>query len=164
MILAIILRWLTSLNSYSGYNDKPMFGDYEAQRHWMEITLNLPIFEWYFHGKDNDLMYWGIDYPPISSYLSCLFGYVAKWFVPDMVALYTSRGIETESSKLFMRSSVIVMDVLVYFPAVYLFLNSYFGKKWNWQHSSIMLMNPAMILIDHGHFQVCEVFIWFYAV
>ena len=23
-----------------------MFGDYEAQRHWMEITLNTPVKEW----------------------------------------------------------------------------------------------------------------------
>lgn len=24
-----------------------MFGDFEAQRHWMEITINLPIDEWF---------------------------------------------------------------------------------------------------------------------
>jgi alpha-1,3-glucosyltransferase len=23
-----------------------MFGDFEAQRHWMELTINLPINEW----------------------------------------------------------------------------------------------------------------------
>ena len=23
-----------------------MYGDYEAQRHWMEITINLPAREW----------------------------------------------------------------------------------------------------------------------
>ena len=31
----------------SGAGKGPMFGDYEAQRHWMEITYNLPITEWY---------------------------------------------------------------------------------------------------------------------
>jgi alpha-1,3-glucosyltransferase len=30
----------------SGAGKPPMFGDYEAQRHWMEITFNLPIEEW----------------------------------------------------------------------------------------------------------------------
>jgi alpha-1,3-glucosyltransferase len=30
----------------SGYADPPKFGDYEAQRHWMEITLNLPPSQW----------------------------------------------------------------------------------------------------------------------
>jgi hypothetical protein len=23
-----------------------MFGDYEAQRHWQEVTYNLPVHEW----------------------------------------------------------------------------------------------------------------------
>ena len=29
-----------------GAGKPPMFGDYEAQRHWMEITFNLPVQEW----------------------------------------------------------------------------------------------------------------------
>ena len=29
-----------------GKGKPPMFGDYEAQRHWMEITYNLPVDEW----------------------------------------------------------------------------------------------------------------------
>ena len=45
-----------------------MYGDYEAQRHWMEITLNLPIQDWYRETKDNDLLYWGLDYPPLTAY------------------------------------------------------------------------------------------------
>ena len=32
--------------SFPGANKPPMFGDYEAQRHWMEITYNLPIKDW----------------------------------------------------------------------------------------------------------------------
>jgi hypothetical protein len=34
-----------------------MYGDFEAQRHWMEITQHLPLSQWYFH----DLPYWGLD-------------------------------------------------------------------------------------------------------
>lgn len=30
----------------AGMNTPPRFGDYEAQRHWMEITVNLPPTEW----------------------------------------------------------------------------------------------------------------------
>ncbi len=48
-------------------------GDYEAQRHWMEITYHLPISEWYYH----DLSYWGLDYPPLTAYVSYFFGWVA---------------------------------------------------------------------------------------
>ena len=39
-----------------------MFGDYEAQRHWMELTVHLPVRKWYTH----DLQYWGLDYPPLT--------------------------------------------------------------------------------------------------
>lgn len=29
-----------------GAGKPPMFGDYEAQRHWQEVTYNLPVCEW----------------------------------------------------------------------------------------------------------------------
>lgn len=40
----------------------------------------------------------------------------ASWF-----ALDSSRGIESPSSKLFMRSTVFVSEALIYIPAVYLY-------------------------------------------
>ena len=46
VLFALFLRFSISLNSYSGANTPPMFGDYEAQRHWMEITHNLPVQQW----------------------------------------------------------------------------------------------------------------------
>ena len=52
----------------------PMYGDFEAQRHWMEITVNLPTREWYNQTKDNDLQYWGLDYPPLTAYHSLICG------------------------------------------------------------------------------------------
>jgi len=54
----------------AGYNTPPMFGDYEAQRHWMELTVHLPVREWYTY----DLQYWGLDYPPLTAYVSWLCG------------------------------------------------------------------------------------------
>lgn len=47
-----------------------MHGDFEAQRHWMEITNHLPMSLWYFY----DLQYWGLDYPPLTAYHSWLMG------------------------------------------------------------------------------------------
>jgi len=32
--------------AYLGQGKPPMFGDYEAQRHWMEITYNIPLSHW----------------------------------------------------------------------------------------------------------------------
>jgi len=48
----------------------PMHGDFEAQRHWMEVTTQLPVKEWYWH----DLEWWGLDYPPLTAYHSWLVG------------------------------------------------------------------------------------------
>lgn len=57
-----------------GAHTPPKFGDYEAQRHWMEITTSLPLSEWYFNTTNNDLQYWGLDYPPLTAYHSYLLG------------------------------------------------------------------------------------------
>lgn len=53
-----------------------MFGDYEAQRHWMEITTNVPLKHWYFNTTDNDLQYWGLDYPPLTAFHSWVCGHM----------------------------------------------------------------------------------------
>jgi hypothetical protein len=55
---------------YTGFQIPPMHGDFEAQRHWMELTIHLPITRWYFF----DLQYWGLDYPPLTAYHSWLLG------------------------------------------------------------------------------------------
>lgn len=55
-----------------GFNTPPMHGDLEAQRHWMEITIHLPMSQWYLY----DLQYWGLDYPPLTAYHSWLLGKV----------------------------------------------------------------------------------------
>ena len=95
-----------------------MFGDFEAQRHWLEITLNLPVGEWYRDGPDNDLQYWGLDYPPLTAYVSFMFGWLARHIgLNSMVELWHSRGYEHIFAKLYMRLTVIVCDILLFFPS-----------------------------------------------
>lgn len=67
-------------------NVKPMHGDFEAQRHWMEITVNLPAGEWYFSTERNNLTYWGLDYPPLTAYHSWICGQV---YVPPIPLRFT---------------------------------------------------------------------------
>merc|ERR1711962_113024 len=105
---AVLIRWAVSLNSYSGFGKPPMFGDYEAQRHWMEITANLPVDAWFRNSSDNDLLYWGLDYPPLTAYHSLVNGKMAEMFNSSWNALHDSRGLEDEHHKIFMRSTVIV--------------------------------------------------------
>jgi hypothetical protein len=45
--LAILIRVLVGLGSYSGKGDYPQLGDFEAHRNWMSITLNRDIAFWY---------------------------------------------------------------------------------------------------------------------
>ncbi|KAL0134882.1 hypothetical protein PUN28_001575 [Cardiocondyla obscurior] len=164
--LAVLLRCCVMYHPHSGENNPPMYGDYEAQRHWQEITVNLPVDKWYVNTTDNDLQYWGLDYPPLTAYHSFLLGLVANRIDPSFVKLRESKGFESVTHKHFMRLSVLVADILIYLPAViYFIVNS---RSWNncqLDESNIFkftrkdfivftaLIYPGLILIDHGHFQ-----------
>uniref|UniRef100_A0A8C8Z3V2 Alpha-1,3-glucosyltransferase n=1 Tax=Prolemur simus TaxID=1328070 RepID=A0A8C8Z3V2_PROSS len=155
VLIGLTVRWTVSLHSYSGAGKPPMFGDYEAQRHWQEITFNLPIKQWYFNSSDNNLQYWGLDYPPLTAYHSLLCAYVAKFINPDWIALHTSRGYESQAHKLFMRTTVLIADLLIYIPAVVLYcccLKEISTKK-KIANALCILLYPGLILIDYGHFQ-----------
>ena len=243
---AILLRILVGFHPHSGQNDyqgpqakakinhastnsnsstKPIKygGDYEAQRHWMELTYHVPIGEWYYH----DLEYWGLDYPPLTAYVSWVCGWVAhtlgslhdgayvnnndagsngtcQWddsvcinklrlnnktnksergpsqglgVLKDLVALHTSRwGFEDSGGKLYMRITVLVLDLLLYVTAVWtlayrlaaatqtttgqvqdksgdndsIIPTSQYRRLWL---VLTALSQPALIVIDHGHFQ-----------
>uniref|UniRef100_A0A674DD84 Alpha-1,3-glucosyltransferase n=1 Tax=Salmo trutta TaxID=8032 RepID=A0A674DD84_SALTR len=155
VLLGLTARWAVSLNSYSGAGKPPMFGDYEAQRHWQEVTYNLPVHEWYFNTTDNNLNYWGLDYPPLTAYHSLLCAHVAKLINPDWVELHASRGHESYGHKLFMRATVLVADLLIYIPAVvlYSFYVSEGSNKKKVCAVLCILLYPGLILIDYGHFQ-----------
>lgn len=157
VLLLLLLRWIVGLHGYSGAATPPLFGDYEAQRHWMELTLQLPLPGWYFNSSANDLLYWGLDYPPLTAYVSYAFGALAHRVEPEMVALETSRGYESPTSKVFMRTTVLLCDVAVFLPAVF-YVARVLYKRQQWtQHVAlplIVLAQPALLLIDHGHFQV----------
>ncbi|KAG0737925.1 hypothetical protein G6F57_012515 [Rhizopus arrhizus] len=151
LLFALFVRWSVALNPYSGYNTPPMYGDYEAQRHWMEITLHLPFSKWYTY----DLQWWGLDYPPLTAYHSWLCGLIGSKINPAWFALDESRGLESAESKLFMRSTVVVSELLIYIPAVFAFCQTLYGNAYFKKYTAtvLILLQPALILIDHGHFQ-----------
>nr|XP_060629638.1 dolichyl pyrophosphate Man9GlcNAc2 alpha-1,3-glucosyltransferase [Anolis sagrei ordinatus] len=163
VLLGLTIRWAVSLGSYSGAGKPPMYGDYEAQRHWQEITYNLPVKHWYFNTTDNNLQYWGLDYPPLTAYHSLLCAYVAQLIDPSWVALHTSHGYESQPHKLFMRTTVLVADLLIYIPAVVLYCYYLKDTSNNKKISSALciLLYPGLILIDYGHFQYNSVSLGF---
>lgn len=158
LMIAVLFRWFVSLHDYSGKSKTPMYGDYEAQRHWMEVTISLPTTQWYFNSTDNDLLYWGLDYPPLTAYHSYVNGLVFNIILPKSVQLHASRGFESKFHKLLMRYSVLIVDILIFIPAVFWFFHQLFKTRNNTQLSQTMvigitLLYPGLILIDHGHFQ-----------
>ncbi|XP_075688868.1 dolichyl pyrophosphate Man9GlcNAc2 alpha-1,3-glucosyltransferase [Rhinoderma darwinii] len=163
VLLAVTVRWAVSLYPYSGARKPPIFGDYEAQRHWQEVTVNLPVKQWYFNSTDNDLLYWGLDYPPLTAYHSLLCGYIAHLISPDWVALNSSRGYESLYHKLFMRATVLVADLIVYIPAVLFYCSRLQEPSAKRKVLSLfcILLYPGLILIDYGHFQYNSVSLGF---
>lgn len=131
-----------------------MHGDFEAQRHWMELTIHLPVTHWYFH----NLQWWGLDYPPLTAYHSWILGKLGSLIDPNWFALYLSHGMDAADLKVFMRATVYVSEHLVYVPAV-IVCTRHLARHHNmnsWEAAiavTAILMQPATILIDHGHFQ-----------
>ena len=85
--------------------------------------------------------------------MSLLCGYVSDAIDPDSVALETSHGYE--GSKLFMRNSVLISD-LIFFISSLGFICYLEAKKFNFDIKNVLLflclLCPPFILIDHGHF------------
>lgn len=205
-VFGLVTRIFMSTNSYSGRDTPPSFGDYEAQRNWMSLTLNAPLSAWYTRSED----YWRLDYPPGSAYQSLLSGLIVRLFHPESVGEpLASRGVEDVRGKVGMRVSVLVGDLMVYVPGCLLYWwlclrhgrtnEPARGRKAGRRKASSMgrggtagravpeqqqhdgdvfesdtpdspdnpdnsenrslvslfwlLANPALLLIDHGHFQ-----------
>ncbi|KAI0050368.1 glycosyltransferase family 57 protein [Auriscalpium vulgare] len=160
VLASLLVKWTLGLGSYSGEGTPPMYGDYEAQRHWMELTVHLPFRQWYTY----DLQYWGLDYPPLTAYHSWLCGLIGSWVNPAWFALDASRGMEEPSSKLFMRATVLASDALVYVPALWMFTRVWHASRSRRTQNIALLtllFQPALLLIDFGHFQYNSVMLGF---
>jgi alpha-1,3-glucosyltransferase len=121
----------------------------------------------------NDLQYWGLDYPPLTAYVSFAFGKLGSVLVPELVEFQTSRGHESIAGKTFMRASVLLCDMMLVIP-VFLFVskmvsnvllkfdnNGKNNRLVEFLHCLSVLVIPGLLLIDHGHFQyngVCLAF------
>lgn len=155
IIFALIIRCAVGLGSYSGEKTPPMYGDFEAQRHWLEITTGLPITQWYFY----DLQYWGLDYPPLTAYHSWLMGKIGKLIDSSWFELDTSRGIETIDLKSYMRITALISELIFFIPGVIMYTR-WMGRNLNKAPSidqtiitAAILFLPDLQIIDHGHFQ-----------
>uniref|UniRef100_A0AC35UGC4 Alpha-1,3-glucosyltransferase n=1 Tax=Rhabditophanes sp. KR3021 TaxID=114890 RepID=A0AC35UGC4_9BILA len=149
-LFVLLLIGLSCCN-YSGQGMPPKFGDYEAQRHWMEVTINLPLQEWYISSPSNNLTYWGLDYPPLTAYHSYAMGFIGNLINTKWFALLSSHGIEDPNLKVFMRFTVF-LAMLFYLKGAYNFLGQ--TKLVDMKTFLICVMSPGLLLIDCGHFHL----------
>ena len=130
----------------------------------MELTIFLPPNEWYTNSKLNRADHWPLDYPPMSGYHSYILGKILQEYYPESVAFKKSIGYESTKFKLIMRFFVLISDFLVFHLGVNLLCYYFFiySKKRRNKNPQILnyyivlfliLINPLMIIIDHGHFQ-----------
>eukprot|EP00158_Paraphelidium_tribonemae_P004785 Partr_v1_DN26965_c0_g1_i4_m6786 putative asparagine-linked glycosylation 6, alpha-1,3-glucosyltransferase homolog (S. cerevisiae) len=159
--IGLLLRFSVALGPHSGQNTPPMYGDFEAQRHFMEVALNLPITRWYSY----DAAYWGLDYPPLTAFHSWLVGAFIRLFIPASMAFESSRGWESPAHRFLMRSSVVASDLLVYIPAIIFYCRRVsllvHADNSGLPLKLLLLSPPALMIIDHGHFQYNSVMLGF---
>lgn len=126
LLISVTIRILFGNQPHSGQFNAPVYGDYEAQRHWKQLTINLPINKWYTHvehQKGDALQknpYWNLDYPPLTAFHEYFLGRLSRWFEPESVS-NESHGYLTQTHKLFMRWSVILSDLIVFHTAAVFF-------------------------------------------
>ena len=80
----------------------------------------------------------------------------------------TSRGFEDQHLKVYMRATVLISEYVVFVPAVIVFGRrlAHLQNVPRWEYSIALvaiLMQPASMLIDHGHFQYNSVMLGFVA-
>ncbi|GKY91638.1 hypothetical protein MPSEU_000135700 [Mayamaea pseudoterrestris] len=156
--LVALVRVLIAFQPHSGQDNHHGLhaaygGDFEVQRHWMELTFHLPIGEWYY----DDPTYFGLDYPPLTAYVSYVCGYFSDKLVGSYsVAWMESRGLEDPRHKALMRATVLLLDLLVFGSAVWCMTRPQESLRRDYDSLAtfvLVMIQPAILLIDHGHFQ-----------
>ena len=118
LLFVYIIKLSVGLGSFSGEGKAPLYGDLEAQRNWLSVTLHRPIAEWYYYRLDH----WGLDYPPLTAYHSLLMAFIMHHlsFSGSAVAALRDSGnvANQETIKVWMRYSVVISELLLWVPAV----------------------------------------------
>ena len=140
------------------------------------MIINIDRIYRYQNSTSNDLLYWGLDYPPLTAYVSYAFGLVAHRILPELVELYgifpclffisyrfvlfreVSRGYETPEGKTFMRATVLLCDLIILIPAFFSATIHFMKGRGSdtSQYTALVTaccLAPPLILIDNGHFQ-----------
>ncbi|KAK9144795.1 hypothetical protein Sjap_004698 [Stephania japonica] len=122
--------------------------DFEVHRHWLALTSSLPLHQWYTDTTSQ----WTLDYPPLFAYFERLLALLAPLFDPRIAHLRHGLHYAAHAAVLFQRLSVIASDLCLLYGCHVL------GKNVGpWRRADFMwallLLSPALLLVDHVHFQ-----------
>eukprot|EP00850_Spirogloea_muscicola_P021320 SM000244S08555 [mRNA] locus=s244:117083:119975:- [translate_table: standard] len=121
--------------------------DFEVHRHWMALTRSLPLVQWYA----DETSEWTLDYPPLFAWLERLLAIPAAAVDPLIVDLHGGLGYASPATVLYLRSTVMVADCLLYY-ALWRFCRD-MGEERRRLTSAAVLLSPGLIMVDHVHFQ-----------
>lgn len=151
LVAVLAIKWAIGLGGYSGQGVGPRYGDFEAQRHWMDLTARLPLsVDWYTYGPD----WWQLDYPPATAFHSWLLGKLGHRLLP--AAFAGSRGYESLALTTYMRFTVIASELACWIPVVVAYA-AYTLSDRSSRTRTIgvlsLLLWPGLVLVDNAHFQ-----------
>lgn len=166
----VFTRILIGFSPFSGkFNAIPVdsteapYGDFECHRSWQAQTYFYPPSLWYTNTTLSNNSYWPIDYPPLCSYFHRLMATTTTYHLGDLPL--TTPGYMEEEYVSYMRFWVIVSEYLIFVPSCIFLVHSLDHVEnsklfFNSNHLGAVftiLMQPAMLIIDHGHFQFNQV-------
>mmetsp|Transcript_37317 Transcript_37317/g.98371 ORF Transcript_37317/g.98371 Transcript_37317/m.98371 type:complete len:527 (+) Transcript_37317:93-1673(+) len=121
--------------------------DFEVHRNWLAITHSLPFSKWYYEETSQ----WTLDYPPFFAFFEWVLSQAAMFADPEMLNV-SNLGYASPATVVFQRCSVVAGDFVLLLGAHRLGLE--LGGAPGAAHAaSIVLVGPALVLVDHVHFQ-----------
>eukprot|EP00928_Gymnodinium_smaydae_P036618 TRINITY_DN25566_c0_g1_i2.p1 TRINITY_DN25566_c0_g1~~TRINITY_DN25566_c0_g1_i2.p1 ORF type:complete len:979 (-),score=229.73 TRINITY_DN25566_c0_g1_i2:156-3092(-) len=142
ILLALVVRLL--LIPFDFYRST----DFEVHRNWLAITHSLPLSQWYYESTSQ----WTLDYPPAFAYFEWLLSRVAVFADADMLKV-ANLEYASAATVLFQRLSVVACDVVLCFGAWRAGRSSGAVGPATQASVALALLNPALLLVDHVHFQ-----------
>ncbi|KAK6411747.1 glycosyl transferase, partial [Oleoguttula sp. CCFEE 5521] len=147
--LASVVSQSHYVNSCKELTDNSKSTDFEVHRNWLAITHSLSIDKWYFEETSE----WTLDYPPFFAYFEWLLAQAARYVDAAMLQV-NSLDYDSWQTIHFQRATVILTELtLVY--SLYAFVQSspVATKKQAHAVALALLLSPALLIIDHIHFQ-----------
>jgi alpha-1,3-glucosyltransferase len=135
--------------------------DISVQRDWMDITINLPVSDWY-NTKAIAPEYSQIDYPPFASYHQYLCGLFLQLVEPKSVMFGYSHGFMTLSHLIYMRLTVIIGEILILIPSFISYLiifQSSVPQKSRNIALLLLITCPTLIIIDYDRFHYSNIYL-----